>query len=1038
MKTIRIFLPVVWLMALLSTGMVSAQRKTYPPLINYDRSTGALSYVEDGQGNRVPDYSYCGYNLSDTEIPWIPVQAFVPHGEGDATATIQDAIDYVSSLPPDASGFRGAVLLDKGEFVLEGSLCIHTSGVVLRGQGPGEGGTTLVGAGTIRDAILYLAGNSGAPIKITDAPIEITDEYVPLNASTVTVSDASGLVPGGRVLINRPSTEKWIQEIDCEDFGGDIYGMTWKPGDKDLLFDRRIERIDGNRVTLDAPLTNALEKEFAESSLIPYAWPGRISNVGVEGILFVSEYNRANEKDEDHRWIAVQFNSVENGWVRQAAFRHFAGSSVFVGEDASKITVEDCVTSHPVSEIGGFRRYTYYNMGQQVLFQRCSSHHGWHDFAIGQCSTGPTAFVQCESLNPYNFSGGVASWATAVLFDVVTIEGGIITMMNRGQDGNGAGWNMANSLLWNTTSAKIECYQPPTAQNWAMGCWAKYKGDGYWYEMDSHLRPLSIFYAQLAARLGRDVSDQARQQPRDTNESTSPTIEQAAYLTALAYEPTQRMYEWAATARIPDEYLSFSGAKTIAWKPVRKDQKTIENPLKVKNGKLVRGENLLLGGSQGIVYWNGNLNPSYINSARPHITRFVPGRAGQGFTDDLDEMTDRMVSRGTVTMRHNPALWYERRRDDHERVLREDGDVWAPFYEMPFARSGQGTAWDGLSKYDLTSYNKWYFGRLRRYVELADQKGLLLINQHYHQHNILEAGAHWADYPWRSANNINETGFPEPVNYAGHKRIFMAEQFYDVTNEHLTDLHRRFIRHHLENFPENGGVIHSISSEFTGPAHFTAMWTETIGQWQTETRKDALVMLSATKDVQDSILSVPSLAEVIDVIDINYWFYRGDGTVYAPEGGKNLAPRQHARQVDPGRPSEESVYRAVREYRDRFPSKAVTYTATGSNYSWAILMAGGSLASVRVSDMGFSKAVAGMSPVGENNSDCWAMGSDRGYLIYPRSRQAISFPVENGRYEMLTVDLQTGEVVVYQKNVRITQGTVEIPVGRGAVWLKKR
>jgi hypothetical protein len=1032
MKTPGLLLFIIGLLSL-SGGPLSAQR-SYPPLILHDRTTDALSYVEDERGNRVPDYSYCGYNLSDTEIPWIPVRAFVPAGEGDATATIQRAIDRVSALPPDASGFRGAVLLDRGTFTLQGSLYIRTSGVVLRGHGSGEGGTTLLGAGTGRDAVLYLTGK---PDREQGPAVEITDDYVPLNAMTVTVSDASALKPGDRVLIHRPSTEKWIQTLGCDYFGGDIYNMIWRPGDKDLYFDRRIERMEGNRIILDAPLTNALEKEFADSRLIPYTWPGRISNVGVEGIAFASEYNRANEKDEDHRWIAVQFNSLENGWVRQAAFRHFAGSSVFVGEDAAKITVEDCLTADPISEIGGFRRYTYYSMGQQVLFQRCSSHRGWHDFAIGQCSTGPTAFVQCESLEPYSFSGGTASWATAALFDLVTVEGGIITMMNRGQDGNGAGWNLANSLLWNTTAARIECYRPPTAQNWVMGCWAKYKGDGYWYEVDTHLRPHSIFYAQLAARLGRDVSAQARQQPRDTNESTSPTLEQAARLIALAYEPMQRMYEWVATARIPEEALERSGVKSAVWETAPARTEAIEDPLTLEHGKLVRGRKLLIGGSQGIVYWNGSLNPSYTSTARPHITRFVPGRTGTGFTDDLDELTDSMVSRGIVSMKHNPALWYERRRDDHERILREDGDVWAPFYEMPFARSGQGRAWDGLSRYDLTSYNRWYFDRLRRYVELADRKGLLLVNQHYHQHSILEAGAHWADYPWRSANNVNETGFPEPVNYAGHKRIFMAEPFYDVTNEHRVDLHRRFIRHHLDNFPPGSGVLHAISSEFTGPAHFAELWAETIGRWQRESGRDAWVMLSATKDVQDSLLSVPALAGVVDVIDICYWFYRSDGSLYAPEGGKNLAPRQHARQVAPGLASEESVYRAVKEYRDRFPDKAVTYSATGSQYGWAILMAGGSLPSVRVSDAGFSGAVAGMSPVEGDREESWALSGSAGYLIYPRGEEAFAFPVGNGRYERFSIDPDSG-TVTSQGTIRVTRNTIEISAGQGVVWLKRK
>ena len=116
---------------------------------------------------------------------------------------------------------------------------------------------------------------------------------------------------------------------------------------------------------------------------------------------------------------------------------------------------------------------------------------------------------------------------------------------------------------------------------------------------------------------------------------------------------------------------------------------------------------------------------------------------------------------------------------------------WPPFYELPFARSGQVTAWDGLSRYDLTHYNPWYWRRLNDFADICDHRGLVLFHQNYFQHNILEAGAHWADFPWRTANNINETGFPEPPFYAGDKRIFMAEQFYDVTHPVRRALHRQ-------------------------------------------------------------------------------------------------------------------------------------------------------------------------------------------------------------------------------------------------------
>jgi hypothetical protein len=304
-----------------------------------------------------------------------------------------------------------------------------------------------------------------------------------------------------------------------------------------------------------------------------------------------------------------------------------------------------------------------------------------------------------------------------------------------------------------------------------------------------------------------------------------------------------------------------------------------------------------------------------------------------------------MLAENKVAIDQNYGLWYDRRRDDHQRIRRMDGDVWPPFYEQPFARSGQGVAWDGLSKYDLTKYNPWYFDRLAEFAALADQKGLVLLNHHYFQHNILEAGAHYADCPWRTANNINDTGFPEPPPYAGDKRIFLAEQFYDLSNETRVKLHRAYIRKCLDNFANRSNVIHLISAEYTGPVHFVRFWMDTIAQWEQETGKHALVALSTTKDVQDAILADAARARSIDVIDIRYWWYQTDGTPYAPHGGQNLAPRQHARVLKPKGTSAEQVERAVREYRTKYPSKAVIFSADGAErFGEAIRRAGGSLA----------------------------------------------------------------------------------------------
>ena len=100
-----------------------------------------------------------------------------------------------------------------------------------------------------------------------------------------------------------------------------------------------------------------------------------------------------------------------------------------------------------------------------------------------------------------------------------------------------------------------------------------------------------------------------------------------------------------------------------------------------------------------------------MSKAKPHVTRFVPGREGLGLTDRIDSTVNYMVKNQILVLDHNYGLWYERRRDDHERVRRRDGDVWGPFYEQPFARSGEGTAWEGSVSYThLDVYKRQVYG----------------------------------------------------------------------------------------------------------------------------------------------------------------------------------------------------------------------------------------------------------------------------------------------------------------------------------------
>ena len=997
-----------------------AQKRLPPPLPVSMGKDGRFIYVPDSLGNRIPDFSYCGYMASEKPIPMATVQVVVPPAKGDATYRIQAALDYVANLPLDKNGFRGAVLLEKGRYEIFGQLKITASGVVLRGSGMNETGTILYGTGTDRQTLIRVVGKAGQ--QVADE-VTISDDYVPVGAMSFKISSGA-FQTGDHVIIHRPSVANWITALGTEHFGGGITSLGWKPGDQDLFFDRRIVSISGNTniVTVDAPITTALDKQFGGGTISTYQWDGRINNVGIENISCISSYDKLNPKDEAHRWMAITIENAEDVWVRQLGFEHFAGSAVNVLETAKRVTVEDCISLDPVSEIGGERRYTFITSGQQTLFQRCYAEYGYHDFATGYCAPGPNAFVQCESHLPYNFSGGIDSWASGILFDVAYVDGNALRFGDRGQDGQGAGWSAANSLFWNCSASKIDCYKPPTAQNWSFGSWAQFSGDGYWTASNDAVNPRSFYYAQLSQRLNKNTDALSQLLKVETDASSSPSVEVAAQLTAEAVKPHMQLKEWISLASQRNPINTNSTAtKTIDAIGFKKiTPASLAPAMQIKNGWITRGNIVLTGWRKEVPWWTGGIHGKDLINASPAITRFVPGRTGKGFTDDLDELTDSMKLKHVIGMEQHYALWYERRRDDHERIRRMDGEVWAPFYELPFARTGKELAWDGLSKYDLTKYNSWYWGRLKQYSDLADQKGLLLVHQNYFQHNIIEAGAHYADFPWRTANNINSTGFPEPPPYAGDKRIFLAEQFYDINDPVRRELHKKYIRQCLDNFKDNNGVIQLIGEEFTGPLHFVKFWLDVIKQWEKETGKHPVIGLSVTKDVQDSILANPAYASIVDLVDIRYWHYQADGTAYEPKGGQNLAPRQHARLLKPKPSSFEQVYRAVKQYRK--PGKAVLYSSDSfDKFGWAVFIAGGSLPVIPALPAQFLTDAATMKPVDQTNNDQWMLADEgRAYIIYGRPGFSVNItaPIEQATFLARWIDPRNGNMIGSEQKLK--------------------
>jgi hypothetical protein len=986
-----------------SLELASAAPKKLSPIISTG-ADGRLVYAADEHGNRVPDFSTCGYAGGDRAIPDAPVRLVVAPIPGDETARIQKAIDYTASLPADTNGVRGAVLLLKGRHEIFGGLQITNSGVVLRGQGMGDDGTILVAAGIDRRTLIRIAGQNDFSSR-TNPNWQITDGNVPVGAISFHVKDAGGLQAGDTIDVVRPSTKEWIDALGMTEFGGGLgdWRLIWHAGSYDLVWDRIIQKIDGNRVTIDAPITTAIETNFGGGFVQTYSWPGRIENVGVENLRLKSAFDRQNSKDENHSWFAITMENAADAWVQQVVFEHFAGSAVAIYESCKRVTVEDCRSLAPVSEDGGWRRNTFFTMGQQTLFLRCFAEHGRHDFSVGHCAAGPNAFVQCDANLPTADSGAIQSWASGTLFDRLRIDGGGLSLMNRGGDEEGAGWSAANSVLWNCIAAKISCEDPPGAQNWAFGSWGEFAGNGVWRGSNESVRPESLFAAQLADRLGNKMEKQlSSPAPISIETGNAKSIDE-----------------------IPGAELKTQNSKL---------------KISVTNGWLVCDGKLLTGATMGINWWRGNMRPSEAANYGDNLTRFAPGRIGGGYTDDLKNLADSMIGKHIAALDHHYGLWYDRRREDHERVRRVTGDVWPPFYEQPFARSGQGTAWDGLSKYDLTKFNPWYWSRLENFAELCDERGLVLFNENYFQHNILEDGAHWVDSPWRSVNNINDTGFHEPP-FEVEKRIVMAPQFYDVTNPVRRQLHENFIRQNLDNFTNDANVIQLTSAEFTGPLAFEQFWLDTIGDWERDTGRKALVALSAPKDVQDAILADPKRSAVVDVICFRYWWQTDKG-LFALKGGQNLSPRQFERQWKGGSPNDENLAAMAAEYRPKFPDKAVIASGEDADMgraSWAFVCAGGSLPNLpATTDSKLLAAIPQMKP--------WATGSGKRqwalrepgkqWLICSGENAApeLDLSTESGSFRVHAVDMRTGEVKTPSETI---QAGNKVALPKGVIWLTR-
>lgn len=117
---------------------------------------------------------------------------------------------------------------------MDGRLVMSHSGIVLRGEGSGPNGTTIIATGygdrKYQRTLITVAPASDkfdtqishgrlltAPVKlITTSKQAITDTYVPIGSHFFSVKSASDYKVGDQIVVYRPSTSAWIHSIGCD------------------------------------------------------------------------------------------------------------------------------------------------------------------------------------------------------------------------------------------------------------------------------------------------------------------------------------------------------------------------------------------------------------------------------------------------------------------------------------------------------------------------------------------------------------------------------------------------------------------------------------------------------------------------------------------------------------------------------------------------------------------------------------------------------------------------------------------------------
>ncbi|KAI8721424.1 Pectate-lyase-3 domain-containing protein [Fusarium sp. LHS14.1] len=464
-----------------------------------DKSMVHWRSIETPNGDKFPDFSFSGYRNSEVSLPTVNTAAitlsFPNKSYNDIRPLIQKAIDSV------ASSGGGVVELPSGSFPISAGIQLR-SHVTVRGSKTGE--TTLILKGQSSKPVFTLGSVGNASKATFGAKAAIIDNYVPIGSSIVNIQSNTGLSVNQTVYISRAATESWIKSNGMGDLVRDGTAQTWITANKNIMSPNVIKAIEGTKLTLQIPLTDALYSKYMSPQVWAYTPPGLYSEMGLQNlrIQVPNTCSGASLSNDTCNFAAVKFPAwTVDSWARGLKLEGF-NRFFDVDTDASRITIQEVEMNRNQDIEGRALPIDILLQGSQVLVQDCKQvglpTARCFSVATDSLAAGPNTVIRHSTMSDVQTIYPHERWAHGLLVEMTSVP---TLFVNRASNGTGHGWAINAGVGWNLRGEAI-VQSPPLGVNWCIGCGGTNgaSGNGTFVRPDKKVKPESLFAAQREAR----------------------------------------------------------------------------------------------------------------------------------------------------------------------------------------------------------------------------------------------------------------------------------------------------------------------------------------------------------------------------------------------------------------------------------------------------------------------------------------------------------------------------------------------------------